>query len=86
MTQFWLAEFTHAMDQVINILPGLLTAYLTYIVARRKSTREEQLEQVNLWRQKYEEADRARLKAESELAKERQRNYQLKAQSDKGDE
>lgn len=87
MSQFWVTELAQAMNQFINILPGLLTAYLTYIVANRKSTREEQLEQVNFWRQKFEEADRARLKAESELAEERRKQYERYGsnQKEKGD-
>lgn len=85
MRPSYLGQLILDLNPLIAILPALLTAYFTYRLGKKKSDREERLEQMNYWRQKFEEAEKARINAESELAEERARAYDHSHTDDKGE-
>lgn len=62
----WLGQLVHDLNPVLTILPGLLAAYYTYKLGKRKSKREEWQELYNLQKERAEQADKARVEAENE--------------------
>lgn len=83
----WFGQLTQDLNPILTILPGLLAAYYTYKLGKKKSKREEWQELYNLQKERAEQAEKARIEAVSEsaeLRRELEETYQ-KLGKNKGD-
>ncbi len=71
------------LNPIIAIIPATLAAYLTYLLGKRKSDREERFQEINYWKNVAEEERKRRTEAEDELAELRQVLQNEKAKTNK---